>query len=98
MEVVSKDHTSAKERLDKVSTKYGDLGEDVARLEKELEEKKKSLVVLGKEVDFLKKRVQLRSAQEDLLNRRLADGWEDELEFDEEDFEEVEGSPERAEI
>lgn len=94
LKVISTDLTGAEDRLGSVSTKHEELISDVERLEKELEEKKKSLGVVAQEVDGLKKRVQLRSVQEDLLNRRLADGWEDEYELDEEE----ESEADRAEI
>ena len=97
LKVVSKDRIGAEERLGNVSSKHTELVSDVERLAKELEEKKKSLGVVEKEVEWLKKRVQLRSVQEDLLHRRLADGWEDENELDDEDDEEDE-TPDRAEI
>ncbi len=96
MKVVTKDRIGAEERLEDVSKKCKDLTLDVERLVKELEEKKKVLGVVQKEEDGLKKRVQLRSVQEDLLNRRLADGWEDENELDDE--EEEDGEQNRAEI
>lgn len=78
LKIVSNDKTSAEERLDSVSEKRQELIQEVDRLEKELEEKKKSLSVAEKEEGWLKNRVQLRSIQEDLLNRRLIQGWEDE--------------------
>mmetsp|Transcript_19781 Transcript_19781/g.29609 ORF Transcript_19781/g.29609 Transcript_19781/m.29609 type:complete len:499 (+) Transcript_19781:95-1591(+) len=94
--VVSEDRASADERLEVVSEKREQLVQDVERLEKELEEKKKSLGVVEKEEGWLQKRVQLRSVQEDLLNRRLANGWEDENEV--EGVIDEEESPERAEV
>ena len=94
LKVVTEDRVSADERLEVVSDKRQQLVQDVERLEKELEEKKKSLGVVEKEEGWLKKRVQLRTVQEDLLNRRLTNGWEDENEVEGEDEE----SPERAEI
>ena len=94
IKIITKDKTSAEERLESVSTKKQELVQDVERLEKELEEKKKSLGVVEKEESWLKNRVQLRTVQENLLSRRLADGWEDQHHD-----EAVEpSSPERAEI
>lgn len=77
---VTQDRTSAATRLDRTSTKRGSLVQEVERLEKELEEKKKSLGVLEKEEDWLNKRVNLRDVQIELLNNRLENGWEDEVE------------------
>lgn len=78
MEIVSQDKDSAEERLENVSSKRQELVGEVEKLEKELEEKKKSLGVVEKEEGWLKNRVQLRGVQENLLTRRLNDGWEDE--------------------
>eukprot|EP00557_Chaetoceros_sp_GSL56_P003140 CAMPEP_0176494158 /NCGR_PEP_ID=MMETSP0200_2-20121128/9935_1 /TAXON_ID=947934 /ORGANISM="Chaetoceros sp., Strain GSL56" /LENGTH=326 /DNA_ID=CAMNT_0017891873 /DNA_START=132 /DNA_END=1112 /DNA_ORIENTATION=- len=76
--VVAKDKESAETRLESVSSKHSTLVQDIERLEMELKEKKKSLGVFEKEVSWLKDRVQLREVQEDLLTRRLTEGWEDE--------------------
>jgi len=78
LEVVTKDRNQAEERLETASEKRQRFVADVERLGKELEEKKKSLGVVDKEEKWLQQRVQLRSVQEDLLNRRLQNGWEDE--------------------
>jgi hypothetical protein len=80
LETVTKDAVSASTRLDRTSSKRGGLVQEVERLEKELEEKTKSLGVLAKEEDWLKKRVNLREVQMELLNTRLEKGWEDEVE------------------
>jgi hypothetical protein len=76
--IVSKDKESAEARLENVSNKHSSLISDIERLEIELQEKKKSVGVVQKEEHWLKERVQLRDAQEDLLTRRLTEGWEDE--------------------
>lgn len=76
--VVSKDKESAETRLENVTSKQAKLLQDIERLETELLEKKKSLGVVEKEENWLKERVQLRDVQEDLLTRRLTEGWEDE--------------------
>jgi mevalonate kinase len=76
--VVANDKESAETRLESVSSKHSTLVQDIERLEMELKEKKKSLGVFEKEVSWLKERVQLREVQEDLLTRRLTEGWEDE--------------------
>lgn len=83
--------------MENVESKRQELVEAVERLEKELEEKKKSLGVVEKEVGWLKNRVQVRSVQENLLNRRLTDGWEDEN-LNDEDGGNEEKPVERAEI
>jgi hypothetical protein len=75
---VVKDKESAETRLESASSKHSTLIQDIERLEMELKEKKKSLGVFDKEVSWLKDRVQLREVQEDLLTRRLTEGWEDE--------------------
>lgn len=80
LKIISEDKKSAEERYETAAYKKQELAQEVDRLEKELAEKKKSLGVVEKEESWLKKRVQVRSVQEDLLNRRLADGWEDENE------------------
>lgn len=80
LKIISEDKKSAEERYETAAYKRQELAQEVDRLEKELAEKKKSLGVVEKEESWLKKRVQVRSVQEDLLNRRLADGWEDENE------------------
>ena len=82
---VTQDHESASTRLDRTSEKRGALVQEVERLEKELEEKKKSLGVLEKEEGWLKKRVNLREVQIELLTNRMEKGWEDENEPSPED-------------
>jgi len=78
LQVVSKDKESAETRLENVVSKHSTLMQEIERLENELQEQKKSLGVVEKEEKWLKERVQLRDVQEDLLTRRLTEGWEDE--------------------
>lgn len=78
LEVVIDDKMSAESRLGRVSTEHVTLLQLIDSIEKELEEKRKSLGVVEKEEHWLKDRVELRTVQENLLTRRLADGWEDE--------------------
>jgi len=78
--IVLEEKTGADTRLERASSKRGGLAEEVERLEKELEEKKKSLDVIEKEEDWLKARVELRGEQERLLKKRLTDGWDDVVE------------------
>jgi len=80
--VVLEEKTGADTRLERASAKRGGLAEEIERLEKELEEKKKSLDVIEKEEDWLKARVELRGEQERLLKKRLTDGWDDEKKAD----------------
>jgi len=76
--VVEEDLSSAQERLAATLSQKTTLEQEVAKLEKELEEKKKSLEVAEKEEKWLINRVKLRKEQKELLKKRLTDGWEDE--------------------
>jgi len=84
---VTQDEAVAKERLDKTSLECVEISTIVERMEKELKELKKSQDVLMKEEEWLKKRVDLRGVQVGLLNQRLENGWEDELELKKEEEE-----------
>ena len=64
--------------MERVTAKHEELLQEIERLETDLKEKRKSLGVVEKEESWLKERVQLRSVQENLLNKRLTEGWEDE--------------------
>ncbi len=75
---IEDDLTSAQQRLDAASAQKTSLENDIAKLEKQLAEKKKSLDVVAKEESWLKSRVDLRLQQQDLLVTRLKSGWEDE--------------------
>jgi hypothetical protein len=77
--VVVDDLGSAKERLASASFQKVALDTEIAKLEALLEEKKKALETAVKEEDWLLKRVQLRTDQQDLLEKRLAGGWADEI-------------------
>ena len=76
--VVEEDLSSAQERLAATLSQKKTLEQEVAKLEKELEEKKKSLEVAEKEEKWLINRVKLRKEQKELLKKRLTDGWEGE--------------------
>lgn len=76
--VVEEDLSSAQERLAATLSQKKTLEQEVAKLEKELEEKKKSLEVAEKEEKWLINRVKLRKEQKELLKKRLTEGWEDE--------------------
>ncbi len=79
LSAVSNDKMSAESRLERVHTEHVALVNVIKSLEKELEEKKKSMGVVMKEETWLKERVELRNVQESLLTKRLTDGWEDEI-------------------
>jgi chromosome segregation ATPase len=76
--VVQEDLSSGQERLQATLSQKSTLESEIAKLMKELEEKKKSLQVAEKEEEWLMTRVKLRKEQEELLNKRLTEGWEDE--------------------
>ena len=76
--VVEEDWSLAQERLAATLSQKKTLEQEVAKLEKELEEKKKSLEVAEKEEKWLINRVKLRKEQKELLKKRLTEGWEDE--------------------
>lgn len=85
IKAVEDDKASAIQRQEKASHFRECLAEDVEKLERELEEKKKSLDVASKEEEYLIQRVELRKTQEQMLNDRLNNGWNDEHEVQEED-------------
>ena len=76
---IEDDLTSAQQRLDAASSQKASLENDIAKLEKTLAEKKKSMDVVAKEESWLKSRVGLRLHQQELLVTRLKYGWEDEI-------------------
>jgi len=80
LQCVQNDKAAASQRLDKASSKRNVLREEISRLEKELEEKKKTLGVVQREEEWLKQRLELRGIQEQELEKRLTLGWEDERE------------------
>jgi chromosome segregation ATPase len=80
--VVEEDLSSAQEHLAATLSQKKTLEQEVAKLEKELEEKKKSLEVAEKEEKWLINRVKLRKEQKELLKKRLTEGWEDECSED----------------
>jgi len=78
LKTLQEDKVSASSRLSKASAQKETLNAEIARMEKELEEKKKSLEVATNEEEWLRKRVACRENQEKMLNSRLENGWEDE--------------------
>ena len=75
---VKEDLKSAQQRLEATVQQKALLEREVARLQQELEEKKKSLSVAEREEKWLVTRVALRKEQFELLNKRLTEGWDDE--------------------
>jgi predicted nucleic acid-binding Zn-ribbon protein len=75
---IEDDLISAKQRLGAASTQKSSLQDQIAKLEKQVAEKKKSLEVVAKEESWLKTRVDLRMQQKGLLATRLTKGWDDE--------------------
>eukprot|EP00565_Helicotheca_tamesis_P007359 CAMPEP_0185724716 /NCGR_PEP_ID=MMETSP1171-20130828/1116_1 /TAXON_ID=374046 /ORGANISM="Helicotheca tamensis, Strain CCMP826" /LENGTH=340 /DNA_ID=CAMNT_0028392635 /DNA_START=32 /DNA_END=1054 /DNA_ORIENTATION=- len=82
LKAVSEDKVSAETRLSRASTQRTGLAAEIARMEKELAEKQKSLDVVEKEESWLKNRVELRKTQENMLTGRLDKGWPDEDGYD----------------
>jgi predicted nucleic acid-binding Zn-ribbon protein len=78
LKAVEVDLQTAVSRLDAASQQKELLEEEVARLAKELEEKKKAWQVAEKEETWLKERKALRLEQQKLLRQRLKNGWPDE--------------------
>ena len=75
---IEADLVSAQQRLDAASAQKTSLENDIAKLEKQLAESKKSLDVVAKEESWLTSRVDLRLRQQEMLASRLEHGWEDE--------------------
>lgn len=75
---VAQDMQSAQQRLKATLQQKDVLEQEVAKLQEQLEEKKKSLNVAEREEKWLVTRVGLRKQQQELLHKRLTEGWEDE--------------------
>jgi len=73
------DLQSAQQRLEAASSQKISIESEIAKLEKVLIEKKKSLEVVAKEESWLKTRVNLRVNLQELLDQRLKHGWADEM-------------------
>mmetsp|Transcript_31750 Transcript_31750/g.46832 ORF Transcript_31750/g.46832 Transcript_31750/m.46832 type:complete len:272 (+) Transcript_31750:236-1051(+) len=73
------DLKSARQRLESASSQKTNIESEIAKLEKLIIEQKKSLEVVAKEESWLKTRVDLRVKQQELLDRRLQNGWADEI-------------------
>ena len=81
LKAVEDDLTTASSRLDAATQQKISMQEEVAKLMKELEEKKKAWQVSEKEEAWLKERKALRLEQQKLLKHRLTNGWSDEDEL-----------------
>jgi predicted nuclease with TOPRIM domain len=81
LKAVEDDLSTASSRLEAASLQKTALHQEVAKVMKELEEKKKALQVAEKEEAWLKERKTLRMEQQKLLKQRLENGWEDEVEL-----------------
>lgn len=78
LKAVEDDLSTASSRLEAASLQKTNLQQEVAKVMKELEEKKKAWQVAEKEEAWLKERKALRLEQQKLLKQRLDNGWEDE--------------------
>lgn len=76
--VITKDMNDMIQRYEASSAEHTTLENEVNKLEKELEEKKKSLAKTIREEEWLEKKNKVRSEQIKLLNLRLKKGWADE--------------------
>jgi broad-specificity NMP kinase len=75
---VSEDLISAEERLNTAQDQRASLEIEMEELKKQLEQKQRSLKVVGTEEKWLIDRVSLRNEQKKLLEERLELGWKDE--------------------
>ena len=78
LKAVEEDLRAAEGRLEAAALQRSALREEVARLMKELDEKKKAWKVAEKEETWLQERRTLRVEQQKLLMDRLENGWPDE--------------------
>lgn len=79
LEAVQEDAKSAESRLISVISQRQELEAEIEKLQKMVMEKSKSKLVAEKEEGWLKKRLEMREVQEEMLNVRLENGWEDEV-------------------
>lgn len=78
LEVVANDKKEIEERYETAVSERSTLEKEVNKLEKEIEEKKKTLAKTAREEVFLEKKRSVRSEQIKMLNQRLKKGWADE--------------------
>jgi len=78
LKAVEEDLSSAANRLENATKEKDSLTEAVEKLEKELATQKEGLEAVTAEETLLEARVGLRTTQGEMLNGRIATGWEDE--------------------
>jgi predicted nuclease with TOPRIM domain len=78
LKAVEDDLSSAIDRLESASLQKSALQQEVTKLMKELDEKKKAWSLAEKEESWLQERKTLRLEQQKLLKQRLEHGWSDE--------------------
>lgn len=79
LEFVTRDSKSAETRLTEVITQRQELEKVIEKLQNLLMEKSRNKLVAEKEEGWLKKRIELREMQQEMLDVRLQSGWEDEV-------------------
>ena len=79
LETILRDTKSAESRLTEVITQRNELEKEIESLQNLLMEKNRNKLVAEKEEGWLKKRIELREVQQQMLNVRLESGWEDEV-------------------
>ena len=78
LDVVTNDKKEIEERYETAVSERSTLEKEVNKLEKEIEEKKKTLAKTAREEEWLEKKRSVRSEQIKMLNQRLKKGWADE--------------------
>jgi len=78
LEAVTNDKKDIEERYETAVSERSTLEKEVNKLEKEIEEKKKTLAKTAREEEWLEKKRSVRSEQIKMLNQRLKKGWADE--------------------
>lgn len=78
LDVVTNDKKEIEERYETAVSERSTLEKEVNKLEKEIEEKKKTLAKTVREEEWLEKKNKIRSEQIKMLNQRLKKGWADE--------------------
>lgn len=79
LNAVKSDSTSAERRLGEVIAQRTELEKEIEQLQALILEKNKSKYTVEKEEAWLKKRLDVRVVQEEMLNLRLENGWDDEV-------------------
>jgi Fic family protein len=78
LKAVQEDSKSATKRWSAAVDQRSSMEREIAQLEKQLEQKQKSLRVVVTEEKWLNERVTLRKEQKKLLEERMVEGWADE--------------------